>query len=306
MLNYRSCSRDLSKTVSGKTGAIQSGIVQMNRASSKIDRMRGFSFSIVLSKHSLLTARRIAKREVQSRVVGTVLGFAHYFIAPLFYLSIYTWLFSSVFVTNWGGRIGHYGDFALRVYAGLIVFQFFSDVVIRAPRLLLENPSYVTKIAFPLEILVLAAILTSLFVAVMNYTIFFTGFIFLSGFPPPSAIGLLLVWPALVLFIAGWAWFLAALGVYLRDLSQLISTVVPALMFVSPIFYPVAAVPQNLQIILLLNPLAWFVEATRGALIDGVMPGSATLVLLYGSGIICALFGLWVFQRTKHGFADVV
>ena len=268
--------------------------------------MRGSSLSIIFSKHSLLTARRMAKREIQSRVVGTMLGFAHYFIAPLFYLLIYTWLFSSVFVTNWSGRVGNYGDFALRVYAGLIVFQFFSDVVVRAPRLLLENPSYVTKIAFPLEILVLAAISTSLFVTVVNYIIFFAGFVFLFGLPHPSAIGLLLVWPALVLFVGGCAWLLAALGVYLRDLSQLVSTVVPALMFVSPIFYPVAAVPQNLQVILLLNPLAWFVEATRGALIDGVMPGFATLMLLYSSGVICALFGLWVFQRTKHGFADVV
>ena len=268
--------------------------------------MRRSSFSIIFSRHSLLTARRIAQREVQSRVVGTMLGFAHYFIAPLFYLSIYTWLFSTVFVTNWGGKVGNHGDFALRVYSGLIVFQFFSDVVVRAPRLLLENPSFVTKIAFPLEILVIAAMATSLFVAVVNYTIFFLGFIFLSGPPHPSAVALLWLWPALVLFVGGIAWLLAALGVYFRDLSQLISTVVPALMFLSPIFYPASAAPPSLQVILLLNPIAWFVEATHGPLLDGVMPELATVALLYAISILTAFVGLLVFQRIKHGFADVV
>lgn len=270
------------------------------------DQMGRLALISLLSKHNLMTARRIALREIRTRVVGTMLGFAHYFITPLFYLSIYTWLFSSVFVTRWAGGISDYGDFALRVYAGLIVFQFFSDVVGRAPRLLLENPSYVTKIAFPLEILVPAAVATSLFVTAVNYLIIIGGYLVLAGLPHPTALGLLLVWPALVLFVGGLAWCLAALGVYLRDLSQFVSTVLPAFMFLSPIFYPVTAVPLSLQRILLVNPLAWFIEATRAALIDGVMPGATTLALLYGLGLGTALFGYMVFQRTKHGFADVV
>jgi len=259
-----------------------------------------------LSRHELLTVRRIAAREIRTRVVGTTLGLGHYFVTPLFFLSIYTWLFSSVFVTRWAGGTSDFGDFALRVYSGLIIYQFFSDVVGRAPRLLLENPSYITKIAFPLEILIHASVATSLFVTVVNYIIFIGGYLVLAGLPHPTMLGLLLVWPALVLFVGGLAWCLAAIGVYVRDLSQFVSTVLPAFMFLSPIFYPVTAVPPNLQNILLLNPLAWFIEATRGALIDGVLPGAATFILLYGLGLGTALFGHMVFQRTKHGFADVV
>lgn len=268
--------------------------------------MRRPTILLLLSKQNLLTTRRIAIREIRVRVVGTMLGFAHYFITPLFYLSIYTWLFSSVFVARWTGGMTNYGDFALRVYAGLIVFQFFSDVVGRAPGLLLENPSYVTKIVFPLEMLVPAAMTTSLFVTALNYLILLGGYVILVGPPHPTALSILLVWPALALFVGGVAWCLSALGVYLRDLSQFVSTVLPAIMFISPIFYPTAAVPPGLQGMLLLNPLALFIEATRGALIDGVMPGATMLALLYGIGLGAALVGHTVFQSTKRGFADVV
>lgn len=268
--------------------------------------MRRRSIFHLFGAQNVLTIRRMAAREIRVRIVGTMLGFAHYFITPLFYLAIYTWLFSTVFKARWGSGGGSHGDFALRVYAGLIVFQFFSEVIGRAPRLILENPSYVTKIAFPLETLVPSAMTTAFFVVGVNYSILLAGHVFLVGAPQPAALALLIIWPAFLLFVGGLAWLLAALGVYLRDLSQFVTTVVPALMFVSPIFYPLTVLPQNLQGVLMLNPLAWFVEATRGALIDGVMPGPATFALLYGAGIAAALLGHGVFQRMKHGFADVV
>ncbi len=263
-------------------------------------------FLALFSRHNLITTRRIAEREIRTRVVGTSLGLAHYFITPLFYLAVYTYLFSAVFVSRWTGGGEGFGDFALRIYAGLILFQFFADVVGRAPRLMLENPSYVTKIAFPLEILVPAAIAASLFATAVNYAMLLLAYFVLVGWPPPSVLALPVIWPALALFVAGLSWMLAALGVYLRDLGQLVSTILPALIFLTPIFYPLASVPQALRVVLLANPLAWFVEATRGALIDGIWPGLVLLSGLWMVGLGTALAGHWLFQRTKHGFADVV
>ncbi len=268
--------------------------------------MRQSSIFNMFSKHNMLTVRRIAIREIRLRVVGTIFGFAHYFITPLFYLSIYTWLFSDIFVTRWAGGGGNYGEFALRVYAGLIVFQFFSDVVCRASNLILENPSYVTKIVFPLEILVPAAMATSFFVACINYIILLGVYVILVGLPSIASLSILLVWPAFLLFVAGIAWCLSSLGVYLRDLSQFVSTIVPATMFISPIFYPMTAVPSSLQGILFLNPLALFIESSRGALIDGVMPSVMSFGLLYLIGLGTAFIGYVVFDSTKRGFADVV
>lgn len=276
-------------------------------ARSALARAGGGSLpAILLSPANRLTIRRIAAREIRTRVVGTMLGLAHYFIAPLFYLAIYTWLFSSVFAARWAGGSEAKGDFAMRVYAGLIVFQLFSDVLTRAPRLVLENPSYVTRIVFPLEVLVPAAILASLFAAAVNMAILLAGHLVLAGLPPVQGLSLLLIWPALLLFVAGLAWAFAALGVYVRDLGQFVSTAVPALLFLTPIFYPLSAIPPGLRSVLELNPLAWFVDATRGALLDASAPGPAQLALFYAVGLVSALAGHALFQRTKHGFADVL
>jgi lipopolysaccharide transport system permease protein len=179
------------------------------------------------------------------------------------------------------------------------MFQFFAEVVTRAPNLVLENPSYVKKIIFPLDILVPSAMLTALFAAVVNTAIFLAGYLLLRGLPPPSAIALLAIWPALLLFVAGVAWMLSALGVYFRDLGQLAVTVVPALMFVTPIFYPSQAVPEGARLLLMANPLSWFVEAGRGALFDGTWPRAELLTAL-------AWAGRRFFALARRGFADVV
>lgn len=258
------------------------------------------------SSHNLIATRRIAMREIRTRIVGTALGFAHYVVTPLFYLGVYVFIFGSVFVARWTGGGDLPGDFALRVYCGLLVFQFFAEVIGRAPRLLLENPSYVTRMAFPLEILVPAAMGTALFAAAIGTAILLLGHLVLIGLPPPSVLGLVLIWPALLMFVAGLGWALSAIGVYLRDLGQLVTTVLPALMFLTPIFYPSSAVPAGLAAVLMANPLAWFVEAIRGATLDGVLPSAGGFAALYAAGFASALIGHAVFRRTRHGFADVV
>jgi lipopolysaccharide transport system permease protein len=260
----------------------------------------------LFTRHGLTTVRRISEREVRTRVAGTVLGFLHYIITPIFFLSIYTFVFGAVFVTRWSGESDGFGGYALRLYAGLIVFQFFAEVLNRSSGLILENPSYVKKIVFPLELLVPAAIGTALFASAISYVVFGIGFVVMHGLPPLSILSLALLWPPFVLSVAGISWALAALGVFLRDLSQFVSTLVPSLMFVSPIFYPLSMVPDVIRPILYLNPITYYVEAMRGAIFAGVWPSLTSLALAYASSIVLASAGLWVFVRLRKAFADVM
>jgi len=260
------------------------------------------SFSI----HNIKTAKRIASREIQVRVVGTVLGLGHYLIAPLFYIVLYTFVFSSIFVTKWSGADVGYGDFALRLYTGLIPFQFFSEVLTRSPNLAMENTSYIKKVVFPLEMLIPAAIGTALFTALLSYALLLIAYVVLVGLPPLSILSLPVLWVPLIVGMAGIAWLLSAIGVFLRDLAQLVTTFTPALMFATPIFYPITAVPEAFRAYIWLNPLSYFVETMRAALFDGTWPDPVLLATVYGVALAVAAFGLWFFLRVKKAFADVV
>ena len=110
----------------------------------------------------------------------------------------------------------------------------------------------------------------------------------------------------LMLLTAGVAWFLASLGVYLRDISQTIGILTTALLFLSPIFYPASALPPDLQAFFLLNPLTFIIEQTRGVLIMGKLPSWGGLGLYCIVGLLSAGIGLVWFQKTRKGFADVL
>jgi len=260
----------------------------------------------LLSRHNLITIQRIVGRELQTRVAGTWLGLLHFAITPLFFLLVYAYVFSSVFVTRWAGSTDAFGSFALRLYVGLIAYQFFAEVVTRSSGLILENPSYVKKIVFPLDILTPAAIAFSLVTAALSCAVFVVGHLFFNGLMPLSAIAALLYFPPLIFMVAGLSWLLSAFGVFLRDLNQIVTTLTPTLMFISPIFYPASAVPDHFKAVLKFNPLAFVIEGARAAIFEVQWPNPVEIGLAYLLSFAFAWFGLAFFRRLKGAFADVV
>lgn len=240
------------------------------------------------------------------RVVGTNLGLLHFAISPILFLLAYAYIFSSVFTARWAGDENAFGSFALRIYVGLIVFQFFAEVVTRSPLLVLENPSYVRRIIFPLEILTPTAIGVALFAATFSMVVFVAACLVLRGLFPPSSVAALLFWPPLIMLVAGLSWLLSALGVFFRDLNQFVVTLTPMVLFFSPIFYPLSAVPKQLRVVLLFNPLTYLVEGMRAAVFEGHWPDPIPLVILYALGGLCAWAGFTFFRRAKGAFADVM
>lgn len=250
---------------------------------------------------------RLAQREVLGRYRGSLLGMAWSFLTPLAMLAVYTFVFSQVFKARWGtleneGPLG----FAVNLFAGLIVFNLFSECANRAPTLVLANPSYVKKIVFPLEILAGVTVgsagfhaLTSLVVLAIFELIAFHGL-------PYTFVWLPLVWVPLILGCLAFTWVIAALGVFLRDIGQLVGVIVSMLMFLSPVFFPVSALPLQWQPILTLNPLAQVIEQTRKVVIAGEHPQATYLIAgTLIAGVACEL-SFRLFQKTKRAFADVM
>ncbi len=258
-----------------------------------------------LVKHRNLTASLI-RREVIGRYRGSMLGTLWSFFNPLLMLLIYTFVFSVVFQARWQGGSGSKTEFAMVLFAGLLVFNVFSECLNRAPTLILMNVNYVKKVVFPLEILPVVSQGAAVFHGLVSFGVWFVFYFIFFGLPPVTAWLFPIVILPLMFLVIGLGWFLASLGVYLRDVAQFVGLLVTAMMFLSPIFYPVSALPPKYQFVMELNPMTSVIEQVRGVLISGVLPRWHDYAMQLGGSMLLAWLGYVWFQKTRKGFADVL
>jgi lipopolysaccharide transport system permease protein len=250
--------------------------------------------------------KALAKREVLGRYRGSYLGLLWSFFNPLFMLAVYTFVFSVIFKARWGGGSDSKTEFALVLFAGLLVFSLFAECINRAPGLILFGTNYVKKVVFPLEILPFVGVLSALFHALISLGVWLIAYTLFFGIPHLTVFYLPLVLLPFCLFLMGMSWALASLGVFLRDVSQFIGLLTTALMFLSPIFYPATAVPEDYRYILYINPLSTVVEQTRDVLFWGKTPDLFILGMYCVVTLGIAWLGFAWFQKTRKGFADVL
>jgi lipopolysaccharide transport system permease protein len=272
--------------------------------------MQNFSISPKEMAASLWRNRSLIKaltqREVIGRYRGSVMGILWSFLNPVFMLMVYTLVFSVVFKARWSGGSDSKTEFALILFAGLIVFNLFAECVNRAPGLILANVNYVKKVVFPLEILPWVALGSALFHALISLVVWLIAYLIFFGVPHLTVLLLPLVILPFLLFVMGLTWALASLGVFLRDVSQFIGLVTTAMMFLSPIFYPVSALPEAYRHLLLLNPLTPVIEQARDVLYWGKVPDMSILTVYLLVAALIAWLGFAWFQKTRKGFADVL
>lgn len=256
----------------------------------------------------LSLAWQLCRREVAGQYKGSALGILWSLLTPLFMLAIYTLVFGSVLKVRWPGTSENasMGEFAVILFAGLIVFQLFAEVINRAPTLILANQNYVTKVVFPLQILPVVALGSALFHTAVSLVVLLVFEYIIFGRIPLTALWLPIVLAPYCVAILGLAWFLASFGTFVRDVGQFLGTLVTALMFLSPILYPLTALPECLQPWLALNPIVLAVEQSRDVLIFGKMPEFTALGIYALAAIVTAALGYMWFHKTRKGFADVL
>lgn len=250
--------------------------------------------------------RAMVKREVLGRYRGSVLGVLWSFFNPVFMLIVYTFVFSVVFRARWSTDSDSKTEFALVLFSGLIVFNLFAEAINRAPGLVLSNVNYVKKVVFPLEVLPWISLGSALFHFTVSLSVWMIGYVLLFGAPHLTAFYLPLILLPLALLTLGLSWFLASLGVFLRDVTQLIGITTSVLMFLSPIFYPVSALPEQYRSLIFMNPLTVVIEQVRAVLFWGKTPELGILALYFVITAIIAWLGFAWFQKTRKGFADVL
>ena len=251
---------------------------------------------------------QMTKREVVGRYKGSAMGIAWSFFNPVFMLVVYTFVFSEIFKSRWGGASGNDSktEFALVLFVGMIVLNLFSEVLNRAPSLILANVNYVKKVVFPIEILPVIAMGAALFHCLISLVVLLVAFSIFNGFLQWTALFLPFVMLPLVIISTGFSWVLASLGVFLRDVGQTIAILTTVLMFLSPVFYPVTAVPERFRPYIMANPLTFIIEQARDVLIWGNFPDWAGLGVYIVAASAVAWGGYAWFQKTRKGFADVL
>jgi lipopolysaccharide transport system permease protein len=251
---------------------------------------------------------QMTRREVAGRYKGSAMGLAWSFFNPVFMLVVYTFVFSEIFKARWGGIGGDDSktQFAVLLFVGLIVLGLFSEVLNRAPGLIVSNVNYVKKVVFPIEILPIVAMGAALFHGLISLVVLLIAFAVFNGYLNWTAIFIPLVLLPLVILTTGLTWILASLGVFLRDVGQTIGIITTVLMFLSPVFYPLTAVPERFRPIIMINPLTFIIEQAREVLVWGHLPNWLGLGIYTVAAIVVACAGYAWFQKTRKGFADVL
>jgi lipopolysaccharide transport system permease protein len=250
---------------------------------------------------------QMIKREVVGRYKGSVLGLTWSFLNPILMLLVYTFVFSIVFKARWGdGASDSKTEFAILVFIGMIVQGLFAEAINRAPTLIINNINYVKKVLFPLEILPMISLGTAVFHAGISMLVLALACFLINGFLNWTIIFVPVILVPLAIFVLGISWVLASLGVFMRDVGQTIGIVTTILMFMSPVFYPVSALPVNLQKWMMLNPLTFIIEQARAVTVLGQLPNWPGLAIYSVIALLVMWIGYVWFQKTRKGFADVL
>lgn len=249
----------------------------------------------------------LAKREIRGRYKGSVFGLMWSFLSPLLLLSVFTFVFGEIFQARWAGSDRAGGlDFAAAMFAGYLIHLFFSECIGRAPSLILGNVNYVKKVRFPLEVLAVVTVISALFHLLAAYIILLI-LIFLSGWQMGWTVllGPVVLLP-LILLVLGFTWALSALAVFLRDIEQLIVPILTAMLFLSPVFYPLSSVADRFLVIYQINPLTMIIETMRGVLLHQQLPNWEAFLIYTLISVLVMALGHAFFQMTRRGFADVL
>lgn len=261
---------------------------------------------IALWKNNRYLLWQLTKKEIQQRYQGSVLGMLWTILVPVLMLVIYTFVFSEVFQAKWDVDTSNPYEFALTLFCGLCAFNMVSEVMNRSTNLIAGNVNYVKKVIFPLELLPVTVTLSALFHCVVSFLILILGNAAVHHKLSATLYQSVVVFVPLALISAGTSYLLSAVSVYLKDVGNVVNVLVTVLMYMSPVFFPLASVPEKYRGICMANPMTYVIENFRNTMLYGKNINAGFLMISIAAAALVYAAGYVVFMRVKEGFADVL
>jgi len=245
-------------------------------------------------------------RNIELQHKGSALGLTWSLLSPLLLFGAYAFVFLAVF----DGRFGISAtetrlDYAIGLFLGLALLQLFQETMTTSPLVIVQNPNYVKKVVFPLEILPVAAFGGALFRCLLAIILVLIAVAIWGPGLSTTVLWLPVVVGLLALLSLGLAWTLAALGVFLRDLAPLMQFFSVLLMFISGVFYSLNRIPPTFSF-LRYNPLLVIVETSRSVVLWHQVPAAGDLIYVGFISVIFCLVGHMLFCVVKPAFSDVL
>lgn len=249
----------------------------------------------------------ILRRELASRFTGSAGGWLWAVAAPLFAIAVYTFAFTTKLQMSVVGEEGQEPiAYALFIFAGLIVFNFFSEMAYRSPMLLHEYAHFIKQTIFPSDMLAVISTLRAAVYTGIGAIVMLVCIAAVNGGLPWTVIFMPLIFVPLAAFLMGLAWFLCAIGAFTRDAGYLMINIVPLFMFMTPVFFTHTSRPPPWDILLYLNALTAYVEVMRDLVLTGTSPNPLVILWMLATSIFTFYFGYWFFDRYRNVIVDVI
>jgi lipopolysaccharide transport system permease protein len=256
--------------------------------------------------NSVYLLYHLTKKDIEAKYKGSVLGMMWSFLTPLLMLAIYTFVFSEIFQAKWNIDTENKFSFAMILFSGLNVITMMNDVLNRSTTLIASHTNYVKKVIFPLNILPLTVVFSNLFNCLIGYIILLTANLLLTHTISPTAWLLPVALIPLILLSAGVGYIVSGLSVYLKDLTSVTAVFTMLLMYVSPVFFPLEALPPAFATICMVNPLTFIIENVRNVSLYGNMLNMQYWLISMAESGAALQLGISVFDKLKAGFPDVL
>lgn len=249
----------------------------------------------------------ILRREVRDRFKGSVAGWVWAIVAPLLAIAVYTFAFTTnlqlPMADNAAGpRVGY----ALFIFSGIIVFNFFSEMAFRAPMLLHEYTHFIKQTIFPSDMLAVISTLRATVYTLISVAVMLVFQLVATGSLPWTTLLMPAIFIPFIAFLVGLSWFLSAVGAFTRDAGYFMINVVPLFMFATPVFYPHTSLPPPFDFWIYANALTGYVEVMRDIVLLGKLPSLKVYGWSLLTSVVTFYFGYWFFDRYRNVIVDVI
>jgi len=262
------------------------------------------SMSLIFDKKNLII--ELAKREINDKYVGQVFGRAWALVHPMLIMSIYIFIFVFVFNMKTGGAREVPLDFGTYLISGLVAWLIVMELLSKSTTAIIANASLVKQVVFPLEILPLKTVFSTFLTMGVFVSILF---IYVVVFKQ-TATWMILMLPFLlymqIIMMIGLAYILSSIGVYFKDIKDMIQMLGTIGVFMLPIMYQPSQLPTYAQPIIYLNPFSYLVFCYQDVFVYGNFEHWYAWIVLFIFSHLVFVFGFSLFRKLKVMFGDVL